>query len=232
MIGKLKSLSANEIKMIAIFAMVIDHIAWVFIPAYSIEGYIMHIIGRITAPVMCFFITQGYFYTRNVKKYLIRLLIVAFLSQIPYMLYNGYAFADLKLNVIFNLFSCLTILVVYDKIKNIYLKIILIVLCFGVSYFCDWTYIAPLWCLAFWVFKEDVQKRDAAFSAITILYILMSGDYFIICVGVYLGLILIHCYNGCKSRKRNSTAYSKWFFYFFYSLHMIAIYIVKNFLLY
>ena len=52
------SLNANAIKIIAILAMTVDHIAWAAFPGYPKEALpiIMHIIGRITCPVMFYFI--------------------------------------------------------------------------------------------------------------------------------------------------------------------------------
>ena len=77
--------SANVIKYIAIFAMLIDHIAWCFVDTNSVLGSIMHLIGRMTAPIMTYFIVEGYHYTRNVNKYLIRLAIFAAVSWIPFL---------------------------------------------------------------------------------------------------------------------------------------------------
>ena len=66
-----KTLNSNCIKMIAIIAMTIDHIAWLLFPGYSrdIMPIVMHIIGRITCPIMCYFIAEGYYYTKDITKY-------------------------------------------------------------------------------------------------------------------------------------------------------------------
>lgn len=40
------SLNRNQIKYLVIVAMLIDHIAWAFVPMASIPGQIMHFIGR------------------------------------------------------------------------------------------------------------------------------------------------------------------------------------------
>jgi len=54
-------MNATEIKKIAIIAMTIDHIAWI-LPNEMLCSYIMHVIGRITAPIMWFFIAGGFNY--------------------------------------------------------------------------------------------------------------------------------------------------------------------------
>lgn len=69
---KNKLLDSNQLKIIAIVAMTVDHIAWMLFPGYPREALpvIMHIIGRLTCPIMCYFIAEGYHYTKNIKKYI------------------------------------------------------------------------------------------------------------------------------------------------------------------
>ena len=67
-----QKLDSNSIKIIAIIAMTIDHIAWLLFPGYQ-HGWIpivMHVIGRITCPIMCYFIAEGFHHTKNIDKYL------------------------------------------------------------------------------------------------------------------------------------------------------------------
>lgn len=78
-------LSANAVKYYAIFAMLIDHIAWLFVDTNSVLGCIMHLIGRTTAPIMTYFIVEGFHYTRNINKYLARLAIFAAVSWLPFL---------------------------------------------------------------------------------------------------------------------------------------------------
>ena len=65
--------SASTLKWIAVGCMLLDHLAWAFIETASLPGQICHLIGRVTAPVMCYFIAEGYFHTRNIKRYALRL---------------------------------------------------------------------------------------------------------------------------------------------------------------
>ena len=81
---KLHSLNRNELKYLVIIAMLIDHIAWAFVPTASLLGQIMHIIGRLTGPTMAYMLADGYYYTRSVEKYACRLGIFALLSWIPF----------------------------------------------------------------------------------------------------------------------------------------------------
>ena len=88
-----KGLNASTLKLIAIITMVIDHISWGFFDFYSWQGYMLHIIGRLTIPIMCFFIAEGYHYTRNIKKYTARLFVFAVISHFAYIFASN-DFAD------------------------------------------------------------------------------------------------------------------------------------------
>jgi hypothetical protein len=68
-----KDLSSYTLKNLAIFAMFFDHIFAVFVPQDSLEGVALRILGRIAAPIMCYMIAEGYHYTSNLKKYIVRL---------------------------------------------------------------------------------------------------------------------------------------------------------------
>ena len=118
-----KGLTSDILKLIAVIAMVIDHIAWAFIPFNSIAGQIMHVIGRLTAPIMCFMIAEGYYKTNNVKKYAQRLGIFALISHIPYTYFHTGKFEIISTtSVIFPLFMGLIALIVRDNPK--YLSLI------------------------------------------------------------------------------------------------------------
>ena len=73
----ISGLSGNALKLIAIIAMTIDHIAWMGIDTYSQAEtplqICLHIIGRLTAPIMFFFVSEGYHHTHDFRKYLSRM---------------------------------------------------------------------------------------------------------------------------------------------------------------
>ena len=82
-----KTMDANQIKLLAILAMTIDHIAWLVFPGYSKAplALLMHLIGRMTCPIMCFFIAEGYYHTRDLNRYTLRLFVFAVISHFAYI---------------------------------------------------------------------------------------------------------------------------------------------------
>ena len=96
-----KGLSGNALKVIAIVAMTIDHLAWVGIETYeqaeTPTQIFLHCIGRLTAPMMIFFVAEGYHHTRNFRHYLRRLLILAVVSHFAFCYFNMSGFNPLGL---------------------------------------------------------------------------------------------------------------------------------------
>ena len=79
-------LNRDQIKYFAVFTMLLNHVANIFLQPGTFACEALKDIGYFTAPVMCWFLVEGYRYTRSVKKYAGRLLIFAVISQLPYYL--------------------------------------------------------------------------------------------------------------------------------------------------
>ena len=74
-------ISSNSLKVIAIIAMFFDHYVAGFIKHETFWGTVLRIPGRIVAPIMCYFIAEGYHYTSNKNKYIFRLFIFSLLGS-------------------------------------------------------------------------------------------------------------------------------------------------------
>lgn len=229
---KMRGLSAFALKSIAVTAMLIDHIAAAFVPTASILGQVMHLFGRITGPVMCFFIAEGYFHTRNRGRYALRLLVFALISCVPFALFNE---SVLPQNVLFTLLLGLLALHVWETMQNRPAAAACILgLCLLAIPF-DWTFIGVLLVLLFGSCRDDrarLTRGYAVISALFFLYVLnsVSRNYWHLMLyqaGIFLPLPLLRMYNGRRGGERLGQA-GKYIFYWFYPLHLAAIALIKH----
>lgn len=230
-----KGLTASELKYIAILAMLIDHIAWTFFPIASVASQLMHFVGRTTAPIMCFFISEGYHHTRNLKRYFLRLGIFAVISHFAYAFWHsGSFFGKSQESMISTLFLCLlSIYVLNSKKIGVYLKLPIIL---GIAYFadkCDWGRDAVIFTLVFEISKlcgGSKKNTMCAYALSAVVYLLPTfsllshPDAFVTNIyklGVFLPISLLYLYNG--ERGGGNGKFDKWVFYIFYPAHLIAL---------
>jgi hypothetical protein len=226
---KQKSLSGNTIKIIAIIAMIIDHVGWAFVSTNTLGAAVMHTIGKITGPIMCYFIAEGNHYSKNKRKYVERLAVFALISHIPYNIFvNKGSITLLPTSVIFTLMCGLLALIVFENIENKVFKIILILFFVAITYWADWEIFGVLFILAFGIFYGDTKKQMSAFAVLSfcrIIYTSFTDASFNLYVTVprilsaILVILLLSLYNGTKG----GTKYSKWAFYIIYPLQFLII---------
>ena len=226
-----KLLDRNQLKYIAIITMIMDHIAFLFISPFSTMYNVFRTLGKITAPIMCFFLAEGYNYTSSKTKYGIRLLIFAIISQFAFSLTFYNKLFTFNFNMIFTLLLSFIVLLSYEKIRNKLIKYIVIIALVLFSNFFDWGIFAPLWVLAFYLFRGKISRQAISYYIITSIVIIVkcviinnySWSNMLIQFGLFLFIPILYLYNG---KKGNSNRFNKWFFYIFYPLHLIILYFV------
>lgn len=234
-----KGLSAYQLKVIAIVAMTIDHIAWMWVPTASLLGQVMHIIGRITAPVMCYLLVEGYTHTHDIRRYTVRLGIFAVVSALPFYIFErcaGMAEGGLpSFGMIYTLFLSLLVLRVYDSRAIVgFKKSVVIFILFLLSFMGDWAGIAVAWTFVLYVYREDrrAQLRLLSYTAVLSASLLaldgalgnMNCPYIgLFQFGMVLTVPFIGAYNGSLGGKKGA----KWFFYVYYPAHMLVLAVLK-----
>ncbi len=246
---KSKILNSNQLKLIAIIAMTVDHIAWAMFDGYptALLPLVMHIIGRLTCPIMCYFIAEGYHYTRNINKYTFRLFAFAFVSHFAYIFASN-DFVDFKsfipfyygnflnqTSVMWSLAWGLVMLRIADskRIKSIY-KVLLVILICIITLPSDWSCIAALCIMAIGTNRGDFRKQMSWMIFYVALYSLVyffaiDKAYGILQMGVVLSIPVIAMYNGKRGKNPKINKFMKWFFYIFYPLHLFVIGLINYF---
>ena len=242
--GKAKVLNRDIIKYIAMFTMVLNHIAHIFLTPGTVLYEVFEDVGYFTAPVMCFFLVEGYDYTRSKIKYGGRLLLFAVISQIPFELAFRYG---MMLNMIYTLLCCFLILVALDQIKNRLLRIIVCVLLALVTVVGDWPLLAPIYTILFYHSKGNEKKTAISFLAAYAIFVLLNvqsymygvpGDWTLYAIrhallsGVAIlvaAVVILVFYNG--KRAQYGRSFSKWFFYIFYPAHLMVLYLIKVYII-
>ena len=153
-------MNRDTIKYIAMFTMLLNHIANVFLTPGTLLFEVFVDVGYFTAITMCYFLVEGYGYTHSKEKYGKRLFLFALLSQVPFNL----AFTEegviqfTGMNMIFTLFLCFMILYVREKVPKgrqtaCIWGLVAISLC------SDWALLAPIFTI--W-FADAAQSMSGA----------------------------------------------------------------------
>ena len=226
-----KGFNSNQLKLIAIIAMTLDHLVWTLWPGYSREWWILgiHIIGRLTAPIMWYFIAEGYHYTRNVKKYAMRLFLLAFISHFAYTFCFGIPFVPFQTTVfnqtgvVWSLAWGLVLLYIHDKSgwKDWQKLAATLIICV-ISFPSDWSCIAAMAVVFIGIYRGNFKKQMLWMMIWTGVYALVyflfiDRVYGLIQLGTCLTIPLLKLYNGQRGSWRGMGK----MFYIYYPAHLI-----------
>lgn len=225
-------LSRDAIKYAAVFAMLSNHVAHVFLQEGSMKYEICVAIGYFTAVTMCYFLVEGYHYTRSKKKYGQRLLLFALISQIPYQAALGMQ----QLNMLFTLLFCFLILVCLEYIQDSGGRCVCVCLLAAATCVCDWGGLAAAFTVLFAQAYGSRRKLLYAYGVDYILFSLASATEYTKTLSWALavphgllegagilasGVVIVFFYSG--KRTGSGGRFSKWFFYVFYPLHLLIL---------
>ena len=224
---KSRGLTRDAIKMIAMLTMFFNHFSHVFLTAGTYPAEFLKGIGYFTAPVMCYFLVEGFYKTSSRRAYAKRLFVFALVSQVPYFLaFNREAAV---LNMMFSLlFSFLILCVFHGEAFRRGKGQLQIAGLFFLSVFSDWSVLAPAFTLLFVTAVVGINEAASVAQtegvlgfpegAVRVLFS-MTGP-------ALAGLCILYGYNGERAKKGRQVL--KWFFYGFYPLHLLLLWLVAR----
>ena len=172
-------------------------------------------------------IVEGFEKTSSRLKYCLRLLVFALISEVPYdMLMHRAWFYPYGNNIMFTLMLTVLVLWIVDVLQKKgtpgIIAALSIAIAAGVAaYFLhleySWKCIAIA--MLFYVAKNDDAVKYAGTACILLINTTITG------LNAVFALPLIYLYNGKKGKTQ------KYFFYIFYPVHILALGIVKCFLI-
>lgn len=237
-----KGLTATQLKLIAVIAMVCDHLTWAVLDSFTLLSQILHTFGQISIPIICFLLVEGYRHTKNLTFYMFRLILCWIVSIYPFYLYfNGVN--GMRQSFLFEILIGLMVLAVnedetYKKTRKITVILILTIVSVSVGSFP----IVPLIFILIFYHSDTFRQKairlfifTVAFVLSLVCFILWNQQFHLIEPGwqwnqklYYLGFILaipfLKLYNGKLGAKPNV----KYFFYAFYPLHFILILLLNK----
>lgn len=228
-LDKIKILNANHLKIIAYLTMLIDHIGAVVVynMLFNYDNLSINIgyeelgniydtfryIGRIAFPIFAFQISEGFVHTSSQKRYIIRLVILALVSEIPFDLaFAGEPFYFSYQNVIFTLLLGLLAIVIGSKTINYILKAFVLVAFMGLANFMKTDY--GMYGV-FLVYIYYFFKNGNIFNYLFFMLVIISHD-----PRAAWAIIPIFMYNGKKGMGNTRLWYS------FYPLHLLILFLI------
>lgn len=221
-----KLFSGSVLKLLAVISMIIDHGALILLPALSMPTVggvslyeICRKVGRLAFPIFCFLVAEGYFHTRNKRKYGLSLLLFAVLSEIPFdLMLTGRLFDTGKQNVYFTLL--LGVLMIHFHENTAGFRQILLMLAVGIVTIAldvDYGIRGVILILLLYVLRDRPVTKTA------LAYPMLSGGF-----AAWAAFLPIGLYNG--KRGFILGPWLKYGFYVFYPVHILALLFVKTML--
>ena len=230
-------LNANQIKLMAIIAMTIDHLTWALWPGCQHVWYVfaLHMIGRLTAPIMWFFIAEGCYYTRDIKKYALRLFTFAIVSHFAYCFAGGIELNP-TIGSVFNRTSVmwplalavvLVSIVRREDVKQWTKYVCIFAFCL-LAFPADWSSIAVMAPLFIYLHRDN--RRRQMFDIVmwsfvyAVVYVTCIDKlYGVLQMFTFLSIPVLSMYNGQRGKWKGM----KWLFYIYYPAHLFVIGLIR-----
>lgn len=236
--GKIK-LSCTNLKLLAVVIMFIDHAAFALLHLYM-QNHMFELdpnfytklskvyeamrgVGRMAFPIFAFFLVEGFFHTKSVIKYALRLALFAVISEVPFdlALYQT-VYYDKHQNIMLTLLISLLAIWLLDYIRHIpgMSDLLRFVACLctcvaaldlGIITNCDYKWYGILCVIALYLTREYASFNLLAGAAS------ISWEKY-----APISFMLLYFYD--ESQKPSKKL--KYFFYLFYPAHLLLLYLI------
>ena len=217
-------LNGNQLKLIAMVTMTIDHIGCFLFPSVLW----LRLVGRLAMPIYAYFIAEGCRYTRNIAKYLATIAVTALLCQVV-SFFVGSLYQCIL--VTFSLSVGLIVLIKQAKKCRSPLWWLLLATAIGVVWFVteslprllagtgfdvDYGFWGVMLPVILWLMPTKPLKLLAAAG---ILFLINGAN--ILFLWALGAVVLLALYNGQRGKLK-----LKWLFYAYYPLHIAVIHLI------
>ncbi len=221
-------INGNQLKILACLLMLCDHIGLILFN----DNLIARSIGRMAFPIFAFLLVEGMRHTSDMKRYMLRLLVFAVISEIPYDLaVFGNVFYLGHQNIFFTLTLGLFVIYCFEDALLHKWAYGIMAAALVVAFVCcfDYQMAGILIIFSFYVLSPhragcNLQERvkiNVELSVVTVLIdVLFIGTRQLFSL---FALLPINLYNGERGKLK-----LKYVFYLFYPLHLMVLWWVKN----
>lgn len=211
------------LKLAALLSMIIDHYGAIF----HGDIIIYRIIGRLAFPIYCFLLVEGYSHTKDVKKYGIRLLCFALISELPFdfAFFNRINF--MHQNIFFTLFIGLITIYLIDNKDEKYnfnkIAVLAAAVVLSGLFFVDYGFVGIIYILSFYLTKELPSVKRFFYIG---LVMLLTNLFFTSSLQQFslLALPVLYFYN---NERGPYNKIQQILFYVAYPLHLLIFIVIR-----
>ena len=228
-------ISGSGLKVLAMTAMLLDHLTaylWNDVPAMTATLFVtdgvavtpnvlLRAFGRLAFPIFAFLVAEGFCHTGNKVRYLIGLLVLAFLSEVPWQLCSTGASAGDYHNVVFTLALGVAVLLAVTAEGTVPrgLRYAVAFGCVALAAYggADYGALGVGFVVLCFALRERAALRAVAGTCVLSAFPmgLLAG----------LAFIPISAYDGTRGFIRGP--WLKYLFYVFYPAHLLVIYLIR-----
>ena len=218
-------MSIFVLKIIAMISMVIDHSRYLH---PILDNDITKVIGRFSFILFAFILTEGIWHTKDRTKYLKRIVLFAVVSQIPFMIFRSIVGRYIILNILFTFAIGMILIILIDKQKNEYIKLLIAIVGIIFSILVPIDYgVYGIVLIIIMYYTRKTRLFDLGFFIINMIYygnkvVETNYDYKQLVpymIGTYLTYIFLKLYNGKLGKKVK-------FLYLFYPIHLVILFLI------